>query len=430
MALPLLAGLAIRTVAQYTMRYGVPAARKAYQAYIKKNKPKNPTKVTEMFKNKTVTNAGNKFKKTKEADKAASKKITEKLGTKKSKKEELGYEGLPKSTGERLRKINEAEEKARKLRGTVAGRKALDKKTKSSKLKKAAGIGVGTIAVSAAVNKISDSSSKAKASTTSAADKKKRDEAKRKKELKQKQKDRANQRMNQANPNVQTSVRSGGFEAKRDKPVLGSSKNIRYGSGRGTRDTTFEDKDKNVVRDSFGKAVKSKSGKVRTRDTFKSSAFMGGGMPMKKKMMSAGGNMKKKGYAGGGVGMKKGYAAGGVGMKKGYAAGGVGMKKKMMSAGGTMKKKMMSAGGMPMAKDPKTGKMIPKFAMDGVGKMAKGGNAMKMGYMKKGGVAKKKMMAGGGMSKKKGYAAGGMSKKKGYAAGGRVTMKRSTARGK
>ena len=101
MALPLLAGLAIRTVAQYTMRYGVPAARKAYQAYIKKNKPKNPTKVTEMFKNKTVTNAGNKFKKTKEADKAASKKITEKLGTKKSKKEELGYEGLPKSTGER-----------------------------------------------------------------------------------------------------------------------------------------------------------------------------------------------------------------------------------------------------------------------------------------------------------------------------------------
>ena len=48
--------------------------------------------------------------------------------------------------------------------------------------------------------------------------------------------------------------------------------------------------------------------------------------------------------------------------------------------------------------------------------------------MKKGGVAKKKMMAGGGMPKKKGYAAGGM--KKGYAAGGRVTMKRSTARGK
>ena len=72
---------------------------------------------------------------------------------------------------------------------------------------------------------------------------------------------------------------------------------------------------------------------------------------MKKKMMSAGGNMKKKGYA----------------------AGGATMKKKMMAYGGTMKKKMMSAGGMPMAKDPKTGKMMPTFAMDGKGKMMKGG---------------------------------------------------------
>jgi len=101
---------------------------------------------------------------------------------------------------------------------------------------------------------------------------------------------------------------------------------------------------------------------------------------MKKKMMSAGGNMKKKGYA----------------------AGGVGMKKKMMSAGGTMKKKMMAAGGMPMAKDPKTGKMMPKFAMDGVGKMAKGGNAMK----------------------KKGYAAGGVGMKKGYSIGGTTAAKK------
>ena len=92
---------------------------------------------------------------------------------------------------------------------------------------------------------------------------------------------------------------------------------------------------------------------------------------MKKKMMSAGGNMKKKGYA----------------------AGGATMKKKMMSAGGTMKKKMMSAGGMPMAKDPKTGKMIPTFAMDGKGKMMKGGMSMKKGYAA-GGAAKKKLFAG------------------------------------
>jgi len=72
------------------------------------------------------------------------------------------------------------------------------------------------------------------------------------------------------------------------------------------------------------------------------------------------------------------------------------MKKKGMARGG-MKKKGYAKGGakLPMAKDPKTGKMIPAFAMDGKGKMNKGG------------MMKKKGMAKGGM--KKGYAAGGMT---------------------
>ena len=74
------------------------------------------------------------------------------------------------------------------------------------------------------------------------------------------------------------------------------------------------------------------------------------------------------------------------------------MKKKGMARGG-MKKKGYAKGGakLPMAKDPKTGKMIPAFAMDGKGKMNKGG------------MMKKKGMAKGGMMKKKGYAAGGMT---------------------
>ena len=73
------------------------------------------------------------------------------------------------------------------------------------------------------------------------------------------------------------------------------------------------------------------------------------------------------------------------------------MKKKGMARGG-MKKKGYAKGGakLPMAKDPKTGKMVPAFAMDGKGKMAKGG------------MMKKKGMAKGGM-KKKGYASGGMT---------------------
>jgi len=73
------------------------------------------------------------------------------------------------------------------------------------------------------------------------------------------------------------------------------------------------------------------------------------------------------------------------------------MKKKGMARGG-MKKKGYAKGGakLPMSKDPKTGKMVPAFAMDGKGKMAKGG------------MMKKKGMAKGGM-KKKGYAKGGMT---------------------
>jgi len=76
-----------------------------------------------------------------------------------------------------------------------------------------------------------------------------------------------------------------------------------------------------------------------------------------------------------------------------------------------MKKKGMARGGakMPMAKDPKTGKMIPAFAMDGKGKMNKGGmTKKKKGYAKGGATMKKKGMAKGGM-RKKGYAAGGMT---------------------
>jgi len=82
-------------------------------------------------------------------------------------------------------------------------------------------------------------------------------------------------------------------------------------------------------------------------------------------------------------------------------------------------------GGMPMVM--KDGKKVPEFAADGVGKMNKGGMAMKKpakkmmagGMAKKkpaakkmmaGGMAKKKMM-GGGMAKT-GYMYGGMAKKK------------------
>tara|TARA_E500000318_G_C3491447_1_gene184538 strand:+ start:302 stop:568 length:267 start_codon:yes stop_codon:yes gene_type:complete len=66
------------------------------------------------------------------------------------------------------------------------------------------------------------------------------------------------------------------------------------------------------------------------------------------------------------------------------------MKKKGYAKGG-MKKKGYARGGMPMSKDPKTGKMVPSFAMDGKGKMNKGGMMKKKGYAKGGSVKKPTM---------------------------------------
>ena len=71
------------------------------------------------------------------------------------------------------------------------------------------------------------------------------------------------------------------------------------------------------------------------------------------------------------------------------------MNSKMMKSGG-MAKKGASAKTLPMVK--KDGKMVPVFAADGKGKMAKGG------------MVKAKMAAGGGMMKAKTGMSGGASK--------------------
>ena len=100
---------------------------------------------------------------------------------------------------------------------------------------------------------------------------------------------------------------------------------------------------------------------------------------MKKKKMNMGGMMAAVGSSA--ANKKRNTATGLSGMK----GGGMTMKKKGYAKGGMMKKKGYSKGGaMPMGKDPKTGKMMPKFAMDGKGKMAKGGMMKKKGYAKGG----------------------------------------------
>ena len=119
------------------------------------------------------------------------------------------------------------------------------------------------------------------------------------------------------------------------------------------------------------------------------------GHTMKKK-----GAAKKKMNMGGMMSPTKkkptGSATGLSGMKRG----GMTMKKKGYAKGGMKKKGYSKGGAMPMGKDPKTGKMIPKFAMDGKGKMNRGGMMKKKGMTRGGAMMKKKGMAKGGAARR------------------------------
>ena len=130
----------------------------------------------------------------------------------------------------------------------------------------------------------------------------------------------------------------------------------------------------------------------------------------------------------------KGYKAGGKIKAKGMMKGGRAMKPKGMKKGGrAMKPKGYSTGGkakMPMSKDPKTGQMVPTFAMDGKGKMMGGGKVR---------MTPKGMSAGGAVAavnkdmkkKSKGMAKGGVVKSKmgskGGAKGGKTVARGSGA---
>ncbi len=92
-----------------------------------------------------------------------------------------------------------------------------------------------------------------------------------------------------------------------------------------------------------------------------------------------------------------------------------------------MNSKMMASGGMTkkLSMVKKDGKMVPAFAADGKGKMAKGGavgmHKMPNGKMMKDSdmaKMKPKMAAGGGMMKAKMAASGGMMRAKTGMSGG------------
>ena len=248
MALPLLVGLGVRTVASYTMKYGIPAAKEAYKAYLKKNpamKKKMKETMTDFFKKPSIVSAGNKFKNVKKTTK------TRKTNTPRTNKKTTDK----KTTTDTRTRSQKAFDKGAKM----------TQEERNKSVRKVVGTAIGVGAGAGAVYEVAkgiraSSEAKAEAARKAKLAKEKADADKKRAE---KKKQRDSQTMNQANPKVRTSVSGSGFTAKRDKPVMGSKANVSAGTGRGT--TTFKkDDDKKAVRSRSGKKVKSRFGIVRT----------------------------------------------------------------------------------------------------------------------------------------------------------------------
>ena len=268
MALPLLVGLGIQTVARYTMKYGIPAAKEAYKAYLKKNpamKKKMKETMTDFFKKDSIVSAGTKFankniKKTTKTRKTntprTSKKTTKKTETQTERMDRLSKET---GTGQKFG--------AKKLRDSKAGQKAgrLSQAETNKRVRGAVGkvVGVGTagaLVYEAAKGIRASSEAKADAARKrkekAAADKRK---AKKKTETK---KDSTPSRRidNTADySRASSDYRSRGTSPKRDKPVA--------------RPSSFQDidakekkkKDTGGVKTRFGGRVKTRSGSLRAR---------------------------------------------------------------------------------------------------------------------------------------------------------------------
>jgi len=120
MALPLLVGLGVRTVASYTMKYGIPAAKEAYKAYLKKNpamKKKIKGTMTDFFKKPSIVSAGNKFKNVKTTKtRKTNTPRTEEAAKKAMQRKKAKADRSPENAAQTKRN-----RKATKLVGTVTG---------------------------------------------------------------------------------------------------------------------------------------------------------------------------------------------------------------------------------------------------------------------------------------------------------------------
>ena len=271
MALPLLVGLGVQTVARYTMKYGIPAAKEAYKAYLKKNpamKKKIKETMTDFFKKDSIVKAGAKFKnvKTTKTRKTNTPRTSKKTTTDK------------KSTTTRKTNTPKTEEAAKKAmqRKKAKADRSPENAAQTKRNRKATKL-VGTVTgVGTAGALVYEAAKGIRASSTAKADaareradaaKRKRDEDRKKAEKKAKKKtetkkDSAPSRRidNTADySRASSDYRSRGTSPKRDRTVA--------------RPSFFRDidakekkkKDTGGVKTRFGGRVTTRSGSLRTR---------------------------------------------------------------------------------------------------------------------------------------------------------------------
>ena len=246
MALPLLAGLAIRTVASYARSHGIPAARKAYSAYLKKNpemKKKIKGTMTDFFKKPSIVSAGKTFAK------AGKKTKTRKTNT------------------------------PRVDKGKTRGQRAFDKgasMTQAERNKRVRGAVGKVVGVGTAGALVYEAAKGIRASSTAKADaaKAKADAAKRKaEEDRKKAKKKADNKTTSA-PSRRIDNTADYSRASSDYRSRGTSpKSSRDAKAKAKRPSYFQDidakdkkkKDTGGVKTRFGGRVTTRSGSLRTR---------------------------------------------------------------------------------------------------------------------------------------------------------------------
>ena len=273
MALPLLVGLGVQTVARYTMKYGIPAAKEAYKAYLKKNpamKKKMKETMTDFFKKDSIVSAGAKFKNLKTAK-------TRKTNTPRTSKKTTTDKKSTTARKTNTPKTEEAAKKAMQRKKAKADRSP-ENAAQTKRNRKATKL-VGTVTGVGTAGALVDEAAKGiRASSTAKADvaKAKADAAKRKaeadkKKAKKKTETKSSDSVapsrkidNTADYSRRSSDYRSGMGSGSSKDAKAKAKRPSYFQDIDAKEKKKKSNNTGGVKTRFGGGVKTRSGSLRT----------------------------------------------------------------------------------------------------------------------------------------------------------------------